>query len=43
MTVDYGGEQFATFEDGSPVEVGVNLTFRELEQMTSEGIEENGY
>lgn len=43
MTVDYGGEQFATFEDGSPVEVGINLTFKELEQMTSEGIEKNGY
>jgi len=43
MTVDYGGDQFATFEDGSPVEVGVNLTFRELEQMTSEGLKKNGY
>lgn len=43
MTVDYGGEQFATFEDGSPVEVGISLTFKELEQMTSEGIEKNGY
>ena len=43
MSVDYGGDQFATFEDGAPVEVGMNLTFKELEQMTSEGIEENGY
>jgi hypothetical protein len=43
MSVEYGGDQFATFEDGSPVEVGINLTFKELEQMTSEGIEENGY
>ena len=43
MSVDYGGDQFATFEDGSPVEVGINLTFKELEQMTSEGIEKNGY
>jgi len=43
MSVEYGGDQFATFEDGSPVEVGINLTFKELEQMTSEGIEKNGY
>jgi hypothetical protein len=43
MSVDYGGDQFATFEDGAPVEVGMNLTFKELEQMTSEGIEKNGY
>jgi hypothetical protein len=43
LTVDYGGEQFATFEDGSPVEIGLSLTFQELEQMTSEGIEKHGY
>jgi hypothetical protein len=43
MQVDYGGEQFITFEDGSPVEIGLVLTFRELEQMTSEGIKANGY
>ena len=43
LSVEYGGEQFATFEDGSPVEIGLSLTFQELEQMTSEGIEKNGY
>ena len=43
MQVDYGGEQFTTFEDGSPVEIGLVLTFRELEQMTKEGIEKYGY
>jgi hypothetical protein len=43
LQVDYGGEQFATFEDGSPVEIGMMLTFHELEQMTSEGIEQHGY
>ena len=43
LNVEYGGEQFATFEDGSPVEIGLSLTFQELEQMTSEGIETHGY
>jgi len=43
MQVDYGGEQFSTFEDGSPVEIGLTLTFKELEQMTSEGIKSYGY
>jgi hypothetical protein len=43
MSVDYGGDQFHTFEDGSPVEISLSLTFRELEQMTSEGIKANGY
>lgn len=43
LSVEYGGEQFATFEDGSPVEIGLSLTFQELEQMTSEGIEKHGY
>lgn len=43
LDVEYGGEQFATFEDGAPVEVGLSLTFRELEQVTSQGVEENGY
>jgi hypothetical protein len=42
MSVEYGGEQFATHADGSPVEIGMSLTFRELEQMTSERIN-NGY
>jgi hypothetical protein len=42
MQIEYGGEQFATFEDGSPVEVGLLLSFRELEQMTSERVKD-GY
>jgi len=43
MVVDYGGDQFVTFPDGAPIEVGMSLKFQELEQMTSEGIHENGY
>jgi hypothetical protein len=43
MSVEYGGEQFVTFEDGSPVEINMSLTFQELEQMTSEGITKNEY
>lgn len=35
MQIDYGGDQFATFENGAPVEIGVTLTFKELEQLTS--------
>jgi hypothetical protein len=42
MSVEYGGEQFSTHSDGSPVEIGLTLTFRELEQMTSERVK-NGY
>ena len=43
MAVDYGGEQFATFQNGAPVEVGLSLTFTELESLTSEAIESYGY
>jgi hypothetical protein len=43
MTVDYGGEQFSTFQDGAPVEVLLSLTFTELENLTSEAIDEYGY
>jgi hypothetical protein len=43
MQVDYGGDQFTSFEDGAPTEIGLSLTFQELEQMTSEGIEKYGY
>jgi hypothetical protein len=43
MVVDYGGDQFVTFPDGAPVEIGMSLKFQELEQMTSEGIEAYGY
>jgi len=43
MTVEYGGEQFVTFENGSPSELSMTLTFQELEQITSEGIMNYGY
>ena len=43
MTVEYGGDQFVTFENGSPSELSMTLTFQELEQMTSEGIINYGY
>jgi len=43
MTVEYGGDQFVTFENGSPSELSMTLTFQELEQMTSEGIMNYGY
>lgn len=43
MAVDYGGEQFATFQNGAPVEIGLSLTFTELESLTSEAIEAYGY
>jgi len=35
MQVNYGGEQFATFKNGAPVEIGLTLTFTELEQLNS--------
>jgi hypothetical protein len=43
MSVDYGGEQFSTFQDGAPVEVGLTLTFTELENLTSQSIDKYGY
>lgn len=42
LTVEYGGEQFSSFEGGEPVEVALNLSFRELETMTRQRVEE-GY
>lgn len=42
MNIDYGGEQYATFSDGAPVEISMSLTFREIEQLNSEMVE-NGY
>lgn len=42
MQVDYGGEQFSSFKDGSPGEVNLSLTFRETEILTKEKIIE-GY
>lgn len=42
MTVDYGGEQFASFADGSPTEINITLSFRELELLTKDAIRQ-GY
>ena len=42
MDVNYGGEQFSSFRDGAPTEINMSLTFRELEILTKEMIDE-GY
>ena len=42
MSVDYGGEQFAAFSDGSPTEINITLSFRELELLTKDSIKQ-GY
>lgn len=42
LVVDYGGATFSTFDDGSPTEYNVTLTFVELETMTKERVTE-GY
>lgn len=42
MEVSYGGEQFASFDDGNPVEVNMALTFRETEILTKQMIK-RGY
>ena len=42
MSVDYGGEQFAGFSDGSPTEINITLSFRELELLTKDSIRQ-GY
>ena len=42
MDVSYGGEQFSSFRDGSPTEINMSLTFRELEILTKNMIQE-GY
>ena len=34
MDVSYGGEQFSSFKDGTPTEINMSLTFRELEILT---------
>ena len=39
MDVNYGGEQFSSFRDGTPTEIGLSLTFREKEILTKEMIE----
>jgi hypothetical protein len=38
MSIEYGGEQYATFKDGTPAEINLTLSFRELELMTKETI-----
>lgn len=44
MAIDYGsGEQFNTFKDGAPTEINLTLTFRELEQLDSEAIQNYDY
>jgi hypothetical protein len=43
MTVEYGGDKFASFNNGAPVETILTLTFRELELLTKESIQKNGY
>jgi len=43
MTVDYGGEQFASFDNGAPSEINLTLSFRELELVTKDSIIAEGY
>lgn len=38
MSVDYGGQQFGSFNDGFATEVNMRLQFRELEVLTKERI-----
>lgn len=40
MDVTFGGEQFTSFKDGSPSEINLTLTFRELEILTRKMIKE---
>jgi hypothetical protein len=42
MNVEYGGDIFATFETGEPIEVNMTLRFKELEVLTKERVAE-GY
>ena len=42
MDISYGGEQFSSFRDGSPTEINMSLTFRELEILTKKMIQD-GY
>ena len=39
MAIDYGAEGFTTFEDGTPSQCAIRLTFTELETMTADRIE----
>lgn len=40
MSIDYGGDQYATFENGAPAEVNMTLKFRELELLDRRRIKE---
>jgi hypothetical protein len=42
MDVSYGGEQFSSFKDGTPTEINMSLTFRELEILTKNMVQ-GGY
>jgi len=42
MSVEYGGEQFASFADGAPTEINISLSFRELDLQTRENIISQG-
>lgn len=42
MGVEYGGDKFSTFDDGSPTEIGLTLRFRELQLLTKEEVN-NGF
>lgn len=42
MDIQYGGEQFSSFDDGNPTEVNMTLTFRETEILTKKMIDQ-GY
>jgi hypothetical protein len=43
MSVEYGGDQFSTFQNGDPTEINLTLSFRELELITKESIRDRGY
>lgn len=42
MSVQYGGGEFSSFEDGAPTEITMILKFTELETLTKERIQD-GY
>jgi hypothetical protein len=43
LTVEYGGQKFATFDNGAPVEINMELTFRELSPMTRDLVNDSNY
>ena len=43
MSVDYGGQTWNTFADGMPTEINLSLEFRELERLTKERIDKEGF